>query len=288
MRLLRFRRHPVSDQELSAYLDGRLPARARARVDSHLQSCDGCSRKLEEMRLLLAGLRRLPEVKVPRSFALTPAMAAEARPRPEQTRERVAVRRAYLGLSGATVAAALLLIGIVAGTSLISSNSGSAPPGTAASRQQAASSDEKSAAPVAPNPATLGSNQGGSGGTPGLEMTANPLPGSSPGETQNLPPAVPMPPTAGPSNEDRSFEETPNALAPSYGLQNTPAPTPDQTPSATPPQQSIAATQQAQSQEGSSHLWQWLLEGISGALIIVFGASALWMRRRWNRLNRSQ
>ncbi len=277
MRLLGFRRHPVSEEDLSAYVDGRLPARARARVDSHLQSCDGCARKLEEMRLLLAELRRLPEAKAPHSFALTPEMAAEARPRPEHTRQRVAARRAYLGLSGATAVAALLLIGIVAGSSLVSSNKGTSSSPVAAARQTA-SSNEKSAPAVAPNPATLGSNQGGSGGTPGLETTAIPLPQSD--ETQNQ--ATAPPPITGPS--DQGAESTP----PTLGLQNNNPSSAEQAPSATPPQQPMAVTQQARSQGGSSHLWQWLLEGISGALVIVFGASAFWMRRRWNRLNRSQ
>jgi hypothetical protein len=135
-------------------------------------------------------------------------------------------------------------------------------------------------------PPGLDSTQGGAKETPDLEMTAIPLPDSNPGETQNLAPIPP--PRTGPSDEDRSAEDTPNALGPVYGLQNTPEPTPNQTPLATPPQNAMAATQQAEPNEGSSHLWLWLLEGISGALIIVFGVSAFWMRCRWNRLNRSQ
>ena len=116
MRLLRFRRHPVSEEDLSVYLDGRLPARDKERVDAHLQSCADCSRKLEEMQSLVAEMRRLPQATAPRSFAISPELAAATRREADRVaagREGTAARRVYLGLSGATVAAAVLLVAVV-------------------------------------------------------------------------------------------------------------------------------------------------------------------------------
>ena len=43
------------------YLEDRLPAAARARFEDHLTSCDGCQAYVEQMRLTLRALGRLPE-----------------------------------------------------------------------------------------------------------------------------------------------------------------------------------------------------------------------------------
>jgi anti-sigma factor RsiW len=43
------------------YLEDRLTAEARARFEDHLTSCDGCRTYVEQMRLTLRALGRLPE-----------------------------------------------------------------------------------------------------------------------------------------------------------------------------------------------------------------------------------
>jgi anti-sigma factor RsiW len=43
------------------YLEGRLPAEARARFEDHLATCDGCQTYVDQMRLTLRALGRLPE-----------------------------------------------------------------------------------------------------------------------------------------------------------------------------------------------------------------------------------
>jgi hypothetical protein len=110
MRLSIFNRHPRA--ELSAYLDGELiPLRIEA-MQVHLASCQSCRAELEALRELKTGLATLPEIAVPRSFALTPEMAV--RPLREKERPAVPVRAKAMSngmrLAGAGMALALVLV----------------------------------------------------------------------------------------------------------------------------------------------------------------------------------
>ena len=73
---LKRRRHPMSEADFSAYVDGRLSPDERLRLEEHLRSCPDCTRKLEGLRTVVAELRQLPPVAAPRSFALTATQAA--------------------------------------------------------------------------------------------------------------------------------------------------------------------------------------------------------------------
>lgn len=64
------RRHPVSDEELSAYIDGQLAPAARTRLEAHIETCAGCQDALAELRSLQGALSALPQAQAPRSFAL--------------------------------------------------------------------------------------------------------------------------------------------------------------------------------------------------------------------------
>jgi anti-sigma factor RsiW len=46
------------------YLENRLSPAARARFEQHLAACDGCSAYVEQMRLTLRALGRLPEERL--------------------------------------------------------------------------------------------------------------------------------------------------------------------------------------------------------------------------------
>ena len=46
------------------YLEDTLPPAERARFETHLSGCDGCSRYLEQMRLKIATLGRLTEESI--------------------------------------------------------------------------------------------------------------------------------------------------------------------------------------------------------------------------------
>jgi anti-sigma factor RsiW len=110
MRLSIFNRHPRA--ELSAYLDGELiPLRVES-MQAHLASCQSCRTELEALRELKTGLATLPEMGAPRSFALTPEMAA--RPLREKERPLVPVRARAMSngmrLAGAGMTLALVLV----------------------------------------------------------------------------------------------------------------------------------------------------------------------------------
>ncbi|HEY49492.1 MAG TPA: hypothetical protein G4O13_05545 [Dehalococcoidia bacterium] len=61
---------------LSEYLDNRLEGEERGMVERHLETCGACSEELESLRMTVQLLREMPEVQVPRSFALREAETA--------------------------------------------------------------------------------------------------------------------------------------------------------------------------------------------------------------------
>ena len=76
-----WRRHPIRDADLSAYVDGQLEPPARDRLEAHIETCDPCREALAELRMLRSALRELPPATAPRSFALREAdVRAEAKP----------------------------------------------------------------------------------------------------------------------------------------------------------------------------------------------------------------
>jgi Putative zinc-finger len=256
VRFLVFRRHPVRESDLSAYLDGRLSERRQTRVETHLESCAGCRRTLEEMRQLVAELRSLPASKAPRSFALSPELAAVTR-RAETAaveKEGTAVRRAYLGFGGAAAAAALLLV-VLFGAGLLAGGGGGGPDSTTASSARVSSGAALPAPAVAaPTDAVakrLDTETDDFGGTAATPSSAE---ANAPGEQGAEIPANPPAATVSPSGE------------------------------------AAAATEQAAqpAEKRSEHIWLWIVEGAAGGLVIGFGSSAFWMRRRWIQIDRDQ
>jgi len=55
-------------EDLSAYLDGELPADARTAVESHLTACAACRTQLEELKSLAGSLQDLPRYTAPASL----------------------------------------------------------------------------------------------------------------------------------------------------------------------------------------------------------------------------
>ncbi|PKB79840.1 MAG: hypothetical protein BZY88_11405 [SAR202 cluster bacterium Io17-Chloro-G9] len=78
--LRRGHKHIGSDT-LAEYIDGRLAAAARIRVDQDLASCAACREELAELRATVSLLQQLPVASVPRSFTMTapPPQLAAAR-----------------------------------------------------------------------------------------------------------------------------------------------------------------------------------------------------------------
>ena len=105
-------RHRRFRRDLSAYLDGVLPQRARRRLEAHLDSCQACHQELTELRSTVEALGSLPMAEVPRSFALAAAPVAEVHPRPTARRLEFGLR---LATATAAFALTLVLIGDFAG-----------------------------------------------------------------------------------------------------------------------------------------------------------------------------
>jgi anti-sigma factor RsiW len=108
-------------RRLSAYQDGELSSRARARVDAHLPGCDVCSRELQTLNRLRAALTldvADPSEAVWATFwPRVRARIAAPPPVPEPLWHRAweAVRmRPQLGLTPALALAALAVLAVVA------------------------------------------------------------------------------------------------------------------------------------------------------------------------------
>jgi hypothetical protein len=71
-------RQHLSEEQLSAYVDGAPDAPSEDRVQQHLATCDAtCSADLEGLRATVDVLNSIAPVDAPRSFALTAAMVAD-------------------------------------------------------------------------------------------------------------------------------------------------------------------------------------------------------------------
>jgi anti-sigma factor RsiW len=47
------------------YLEGRLPDATREQLEAHLAACDGCTAYIDQMRVTLRALGRIPEETLP-------------------------------------------------------------------------------------------------------------------------------------------------------------------------------------------------------------------------------
>ncbi|MCC7364237.1 MAG: zf-HC2 domain-containing protein [Dehalococcoidia bacterium] len=113
--------HERWERRLHGYVDGSLDSGGRAAFERHLASCAACSGAVEEHRATRTLLRGLPERPAPRSFAITPEMAAEARSRPAANPARPVVVAApirppapVMALRFAQVTAAVAALGFFA------------------------------------------------------------------------------------------------------------------------------------------------------------------------------
>lgn len=104
---LRDRRHGRLRTLLSVYIDGQVSEAEASRIEAHLVGCQECRWELESLRSTVDLLKGLPELALPRSFALV------ATPEP--------ARSMAMGLwpaVAATSLAALLVIALLVGDAL--------------------------------------------------------------------------------------------------------------------------------------------------------------------------
>ena len=96
-------------EALSAYLDGQLSPRERARLETRLKTDVDLQQALQELRRTRAVLRNLPKLRAPRNYMLSPEMAGVRKEQP----------RVYPVFRFASLLASLLFVLLVAGDYLV-------------------------------------------------------------------------------------------------------------------------------------------------------------------------
>ena len=266
-------RHPVKEEEISAYLDGRLlPDRAR-RLEEHLRSCDPCRRKLAGLRTLSAALREMPEAPLPRSFALTPEQVRGVR----QVRPYAPAGRLYPVFRNAAAAAAVLLFAVVGADIFLQSHGGGIEPaGSMLSAKKEVAAPSTEGITAADEEKSERQAFGESEATP--SDTTGGL----------MPPAVPVP--AAPGTPLPGAESTPLLVLSPAALGTplpeevaTPPPSLALTEPGTPP--APEATQAAAAAEKEEdRVWLRALEGVLGGLALGLLVVAFFVGRRSRRI----
>lgn len=180
--------HRRFQERLSAYLDGELsPDGARA-LQAHLDSCDDCAAEFADLRMASAALAELPEVEVPRSFALTPDLVGRAAAQANGARSASTGFR----LAGGALAAALAVV-LVLDAGGIVGNGGEHAGGGDESRQAASNYDVTSGAAAPESDGSItepggAANGEAAGATPGTradgEERSSEAPSSTPAATE--------------------------------------------------------------------------------------------------------
>lgn len=104
-----WRKHPIRDVDLSAYVDGQLEPPARDRVEAHIETCAPCREALVELRALRSALQELSPATAPRSFALREA-DVRAEPKPSLVPARPPALLG--GLASVALVAFVALVGV--------------------------------------------------------------------------------------------------------------------------------------------------------------------------------
>jgi anti-sigma factor RsiW len=94
----------LTEDQLQEYLDQTLPFGVRRRAEAHLASCDTCAGRLEELKVVFAGLATLPERRLSRdlSAAVLPRLRQPGprRWRPVFAAQNGAALGAFIWLAG--------------------------------------------------------------------------------------------------------------------------------------------------------------------------------------------
>jgi len=123
------------DELLSAYLDGELSPRERARLEARLATDPELRERLEGLRRTVALVRGLPQVQAPRNFLLTPAMVAPVRRRPAPRRWLAPALTFATTLSALACAAVLMSNLLLSGLGGFGTVAPAAPPREVAQEQ---------------------------------------------------------------------------------------------------------------------------------------------------------
>lgn len=103
-----FHRHARYRELVDACADAELAPVDAARMDAHLAGCAECRAAVDSARVTKAAVAALPELAVPRSFHLTPAMVATQRPVPTKAAAPVFLVVARVGAAASVAAFAIV------------------------------------------------------------------------------------------------------------------------------------------------------------------------------------
>jgi anti-sigma factor RsiW len=101
------REHRYVSDQLSAFIDEELVPKERARVETHLSTCEQCRADLRTLRWTKGLLQQAPAIKTPRSFVVREADVVARRPLRRRT--------SLFAAQWATAAVALLFILVLGG-----------------------------------------------------------------------------------------------------------------------------------------------------------------------------
>ena len=104
--------HEACQENLSAFLDGRLTSGERSKVERHLEECESCRADLNSLRETVGLLRALPVIQPPHNFFIPASESVRLR----QTHQH---RISYGYLQMATAVATILLVLVVSGDALL-------------------------------------------------------------------------------------------------------------------------------------------------------------------------
>ena len=177
------RRPKELDSELSAYLDGELPAQQRQEVESYLAASPAARQRLAELRAVAASLGALPRLRAPEELSAALARHAEHRVLwgEPSAKDRGRIIRASAQLAAA---AAVLLIGVLVGRHLFAPAPLSTPHALPAGQPpQSLEADNRT--PIAHSPASLDDREQVSVAGRGLTPVARPAaaPDAATGDT---------------------------------------------------------------------------------------------------------
>lgn len=103
-----FRRHARYRELVDAWADAELAPAEAARMDAHLAGCAECRAAVDSARVMKASVAALPELAVPRSFRLTPAMVATQRSVPAKAATPGFLMVARVGAAASVAAFAIV------------------------------------------------------------------------------------------------------------------------------------------------------------------------------------
>jgi anti-sigma factor RsiW len=154
----------LSEADLSAYLDGELGGR-QAGARAHMERCEACRARLEELASLQAMLGGLPRPALSRSFRLPPSQAGAT--------TRIPARRAVFTFAPA-VALSLFLALVFVDVTVVDNGASQSESRTMAFNAAESLKDEDSSRQTQPAAAPSAA-----GGAPGLAEGAQPPPAAA-------------------------------------------------------------------------------------------------------------